>query len=130
MTKAALCCPRRQRVKQIRVRREHRASLGEFLMQVSSPFHWLEECGPACQLIAVIDDANNRIFMRLVEHDSTEENLRIFGAWLRRNGRPLALYTDKTAFFAAPARRHSPNNCTEKSCVHNSDGPCRNWASL
>src|SRR5262249_24102872 len=29
------------------------------IMQDSSLFCWLEECGPACQLIAVIDDATS-----------------------------------------------------------------------
>lgn len=36
---------------------------------------------------------------RLVEHDSTEENLRTLGGWLERYGRPLALYTDKNSLF-------------------------------
>jgi hypothetical protein len=35
----------------------------------------------------------------LVEHDSTEENLRTLGGWLGRHGRPLALYTDKNSLF-------------------------------
>jgi len=35
----------------------------------------------------------------LVEHDTTEENLRTFGGWLRRYGRPLAHYTDKNSIF-------------------------------
>ena len=68
-------------------------------MQDSSPFRWLEERGPACQLIAVIDDATSRIYARFAEHDTTEENLRTFGGWLRRYGRPLAHYTDKNSIF-------------------------------
>jgi hypothetical protein len=69
------------------------------VMQDSSPFRWLEERGPACALIAVIDDATSRLWARLVEHDTTEENLRTFGGWLRRYGRPLAHYTDKNSIF-------------------------------
>ena len=68
-------------------------------MQDSSPFRWLEERGPACQLIAVIDDATSRFYARFTEHDTTEENLRTFGEWLRRYGRPLAHYTDKNSIF-------------------------------
>src|SRR5207245_546302 len=40
-----------------------------------------------------------RVCGRLVEHDSTEENLRTLGGWLVRHGRPLALYTDKNSLF-------------------------------
>jgi len=91
--------PRAQRVKSIHVWRERRASFGELVMQDSSPFRWLEERGPACQLIAVIDDATSRFYARFTEQDTTEENLRTFGEWVQRYGRPLAHYTDKNSIF-------------------------------
>ena len=99
MTKAALWRPRSQRVKAVHVWRERRASFGELVMQDSSPFRWLEDRGPACQLIALIDDATSRIWGRFTEHDTTEENLRTLEGWLRRYGRPLAEYTDKASIF-------------------------------
>jgi transposase len=102
MTPAAFWHPRSQRVKTIHVWRERRASFGELVMQDSSPFPWLEERGPACQLIALIDDASSRIWARFTEHDTTEENMRTLQGWLRRlrrYGRPLAQYTDKNSIF-------------------------------
>jgi hypothetical protein len=99
MTKAALWRPRSQRVKAVHVWRERRASFGELVMQDSSPFRWLEDRGPVCQLIALIDDATSRIWGRFAEHDTTEENLRTLEGWLRRYGRPLAHYTDKASIF-------------------------------
>src|ERR1700726_5019656 len=99
MVKTSLWCPRAQRVKTIHVWRERRASFGELVMQDSSPFRWLEQRGPACQLIALIDDATSRIWGRFTEHDTTEENLRTLEGWLRRYGRPLAHYTDKASIF-------------------------------
>ncbi len=48
-------------------------------MQDSSPFRWLEERLPACQLIAVIDDATSRFYARFTEHDTTEEHSRTLG---------------------------------------------------
>jgi hypothetical protein len=99
MTQAQLWRPRAQRVKAIHVWRERRACFGEMVMQDSSPFRWLEERGPACALIAVIDDASSRLWARMVEHDTTEENLRTLGGWLQRYGRPLAHYTDKNSIF-------------------------------
>src|SRR5277367_153143 len=99
MTKAGLWRPRSQRVKAVHVWRERRACFGELVMQDSSPFRWLEDRGPACQLIALIDDASSRIWGRFTEHDTTEENLRTLEGWLRRYGRPLAHYTDKASIF-------------------------------
>src|SRR6202050_3791330 len=99
MSKAAFWRPRRQRGKKIFVWRERRAKFGEAGVQDSSPFRWLEDRGPACQLIALIDDATSKFWARFTEHDTTEENLRTLGGWLRRYGRPVAHYTDKNSIF-------------------------------
>jgi hypothetical protein len=96
MTKAALWRPRSQRVQAVHVWRERRACFGEPVMQDSSPFRWLEDRGPACHLIALIDDATSRIWGRFTEHDTTEENLRMLQGWLLRYGRPLASTPIKT----------------------------------
>jgi hypothetical protein len=104
MAKANLWHPRRQRVKTIHVWRERRASFGELVMQDSSPFRWLEGRGPACQLIALIDDATSRVSARFTEHDTTEENFRALEGWLRRYGRPVAHYTDKNSIFRKAGR--------------------------
>lgn len=104
MTKTGYWRPRRQRVKKIYVWRERRASFGELVMQDSSPFRWLEDRGPACQLIALIDDATSKFWARFTEHDSTEENLRTLRGWLQRYGRPAAHYTDKNSIFRSPCR--------------------------
>lgn len=104
MSQAGLWRPRRQRVKSVHVWRPRRSAVGELVMMDSSPYRWLEERGPACHLIALIDDATSRAWGRLVEHDSTEENLRTLGGWLERYGRPLALYTDKNSLFVTSRR--------------------------
>jgi len=54
------------------------------------------------------------------EHDTTEENLRTFGGWVRRYGRPLAHYTDKNSIFERPARSRFPNNSGEIRCERSS----------
>src|SRR3984893_17173404 len=99
MIREMLWRPRRKRVNAVHVWRERRAGFGEMVMQDSSPFRWLEDRGPACQLIALIDDATSRIWARFAKHDSTEENLRTLGGWLRRYGRPVAHYTDRNSIF-------------------------------
>ncbi len=99
MSRAGLWRPRRQRSKPVHVWRPRRAAFGELLMMDSSPFRWLEDRGPACHLIALIDDATSRVWGRFAEHDSSEENLRTLGGWLERHGRPQALYTDKNSLF-------------------------------
>jgi len=99
MSAAGLWQVRRRRARRVHVWRPRRSCFGELVMMDSSPYRWLEERGPAAHLIALIDDASSRVWGRLVAHDSTEENLRTFGGWLKRHGRPLALYTDKNSLF-------------------------------
>jgi len=100
MSTAGLWRPRRQRVQDVHVWRERRAAFGELVMWDTSEFAWLgEHGGPELQLIAMIDDATSHLWARLVVHDSTEENLRTLEGWLRQQGRPVALYTDKAGLF-------------------------------
>jgi len=99
MSQAELWRPRRKRVETVHVWRQRRASFGELVIQDSSPYRWLEDRGPACHLIAQVDDATSRIRGRFAEHDTTEENFRSLQGWLHRWGRPLALYTDRDSIF-------------------------------
>ena len=107
MSAAGLWQIRSRRVPQVHVWRPRRSCFGELLMLDSSPYRWLEDRGPAGHLIAIIDDASSQVWGRLVEHDSTEENLRTLRGWLERWGRPLALYTDKNSLFVTsrPSQR-------------------------
>src|SRR5438309_11171682 len=129
MTKAALWRPRSQRVKTVHVWRERRASFGELVMQDSSPFRWLEERGPACQLIALIDDATSRIWARFTEHDTTEENLRTLGDGCDATDALWPITPIKTASSGRLARPRSRNSCGEKKRARTSDEPSRNWES-
>ena len=99
MNAAGLRQSRRRKWKPVHVWRPRRPAFGELVMMDSSPYRWLEDRGPACHLIAMIDDASSRVWGRFALHDSSEENLRTLGGWLERYGRPLALYTDKNSLF-------------------------------
>jgi hypothetical protein len=101
-----------RKVKRVQVWRPRRSTFGELMMMDSSPFRWLEECGPACHLIAMIDEATSHVWGRLVEHDSTEENLRPLRGWPECHGRTLALCTDKNSLFVTSR----PVQWQEQSC--------------
>jgi hypothetical protein len=100
LTVAGLWKPRRRTVKQVHVWRERRNCCGELVQWDTSVHAWLEERGPAkMYLVALIDDATSRLFARFVEADSTQEHMRVLGAYLERYGRPQAVYTDKAGLF-------------------------------
>ena len=65
----------------------------------TSEHDWLEGRGPKLYLIHMIDDATSELTARFVDHDSTEENMRLLWTYLERHGRPVAFYTDKASLF-------------------------------
>lgn len=99
MSEAGLWRPRRRRLKAVHTWRPRRASFGELVMADGSPFDWLESRGPELNLIAMIDDATSWLWAWFDVSESTQAHMVTLKGWLRRFGRPVALYTDKHSTF-------------------------------
>lgn len=99
LSEAGLWRSRKQKVEAIHQWRPRRSARGELVQWDTSEHDWLEGRGEKLYLIHMIDDATSELLGRFVRHDSTEENLRLLRAYLERNGRPLAFYTDKASLF-------------------------------
>ncbi|MCK5557815.1 MAG: ISNCY family transposase [Candidatus Hydrogenedentes bacterium] len=89
----------RRRREPKRQRRPRRACFGELVQMDTSLHDWFEGRGEQAVLIAMIDDATSRVFARFFPTDSTETNLSLMRDYLRRYGRPLALYADQASHF-------------------------------
>jgi transposase len=99
MAAAQLWKVRRRRVERIHQWRPRRAQIGELVQWDTSEHDWLKGRGERLYLILLIDDASSRALARFVRHDSTAENLRTLRLYLKRWGRPVAVYTDKASLF-------------------------------
>jgi transposase len=107
LREAGLWKARRARVERVHRWRPRRARWGELLQWDTSTHDWLEGRGPRLYLIAQLDDATSQAMACFVEHDSTEQNLRMLGRYVQAHGRPLAVYTDKASLFqTAPKGVH------------------------
>lgn len=107
LLQAGLWKARRARVERAHLWRPRRARWGELLQWDTSTHDWLEGRGQPLYLIALLDDATSQATARFVEHDSTQENLRMLGGYVQAQGRPLAVYTDKASLFqTAPKAVH------------------------
>jgi hypothetical protein len=60
---------------------------------------WLEGRGEEVVLLTMIDDATSRLLARFYRAGTVETHLDMLGHWLRRHGRPLAVYTDRHSIF-------------------------------
>jgi len=84
-----------------RRRRERRAAIGELIQFDGSPHYWFEDRGTECCLLSAIDDATNKEFIRLVPSENTEDVLRVLWDYVKDNGIPKTLYTDRGSVFYA-----------------------------
>jgi hypothetical protein len=83
-----------------RSRRPRRACFGELVQMDASEHDWLEGRGSEDMvLISMIDDATSYTMARFYPSGTTEAHMDLLGRWLRRHGRPAALYTDRHSIF-------------------------------
>jgi hypothetical protein len=82
-----------------RRRRPRRSCFGELVQMDASIHDWLEGRGEEMVLITMIDDATSRVEARFYPAGTVETHMDLLGHWLRRHGRPKALYTDRHSIF-------------------------------
>jgi transposase len=82
-----------------RQRRARRECFGELVQMDTSIHDWLEGRGERMVLIAMIDDATSRIHAGFYPGETLPSHLDLLGQWLKKNGRPLGLYTDRDSIF-------------------------------
>ena len=99
MIGAKLWRARKQRVGKIHEWRPRRSRFGELVQWDTSDHDWLEGRGDEMLLINMIDDATSQWFARFVPSDSTVENMNVLERYMKKRGRPLAVYTDRAALF-------------------------------
>jgi len=91
--------PHRRRNKH-RAWRERRRCVGMLVQLDGSPHDWFEGRGPWCVLLIYIDDATSRIlYGEFIPVESTLDLMRTVKTYLRKWGRPGALYVDKHSIY-------------------------------
>lgn len=116
LIEAGLWKAQKRHVEEVHVWRARRSCWGAMVQWDTSEHDWLEGRGPRLYLVAMIDDATSRVRARFVEHDSTEENLRLLGDYLRGWGRPVEFYTDKGGLFCVnQGRREEAEAAVEEA---------------
>jgi winged helix-turn helix protein len=99
MTQVELWQPHRQGPRH-RAWRERRACVGMLIQLDGSDHDWLEGRGPRFALLIYIDDATSRILhAEFVTVEDTQNLMRSTWKYLKRYGRPIALYVDKDSIY-------------------------------
>jgi predicted secreted protein len=82
-----------------RQRRPRRACFGELVQMDTSIHDWTEGRGEPMVLVNMIDDATSRVLSGFYPGETVEAHFDLLGRWLKRYGRPVALYTDRDSIF-------------------------------
>jgi hypothetical protein len=128
MAAAGLWVPRKERGPRVHQPRHRRDRLGELVQVDGCEHHWFEDRGPACTLLAFVDDATSRLMhLRFVPSESTLDYLRAVRSYVEAHGRPVALYSDKhTVFRVAGAGRDGTTQLGRALAELNVDLICAN----
>jgi transposase len=112
LSAAGLWQPQRQR-NQHRSRRPRRSCFGELVQMDASLHSWLEGRGEEMVLVAMIDDATNRVMARFYEGETVEAYFDLVGRWLAKHGRPIAFYTDHDSVFETAGQAEQTHRPTQ-----------------
>jgi transposase len=86
-------------------RRVRRNCYGELVQIDGSPHAWFETRGSTCTLIVFIDDATGHTYGRFFNSETTEAYMVTLKEYIKKYGKPIALYSDKYSVFKV----NSPN---------------------
>lgn len=84
--------------------RPRRPRVGELIQIDGSPHAWFEDRGPACTLLAYIDDATGQVLeLFFTPSETTFSYFAATRRYLIQHGKPLAFYSDKHGIFRVNA---------------------------
>ena len=86
--------------------RRRREKEGELVQADGSPHFWFENRGKYCTLLVFVDDATGKLkHLMFAKAETTNSYFVAIGAYIRKFGKPRALYTDKHGVFRVNTRR-------------------------
>lgn len=91
---------RKRKSPKIHQSRTRRSQFGELIQMDGSPHDWFEGRRKKCCLLGFIDDATSQItHLKFVETESTQSYFLALEEYLKKHGRPLSCYCDRSSIF-------------------------------
>lgn len=87
-----------------RQNRPRKECYGDMVILDGSHHDWLEGRGPKLVLMAYIDDATSKIFLRFYDYEGTIPAMDSFKRYIKWNGLPQRIYTDRHTTYKSPKK--------------------------
>lgn len=104
--------PRRKKKEKHRSWRQRKANYGEMIQYDGSYEHWLEDRGEKCCLLASIDDATGKVWMRFNKHEGAGPTFNFWREYIERFGKPYSIYVDKFSTYSMNHKLAKENSDT------------------
>jgi len=85
-----------------RTKRPRRPAIGDLVQFDGSHHAWFEQRGPQCCLLVAIDDACNRVMLRMAQSEDTQAVLTFWKKYVERFGVPAETYVDYAGVYYCP----------------------------
>lgn len=95
--------------------RQRKAHEGEMIQYDGSYEHWFEDRSGEHCLLASIDDASGRVWMKFDAHEGVEPTFRYWREYIERFGKPNSIYVDKFSTYSMNHKlaKENPDTLTQ-----------------
>jgi len=70
------------------------------MVQLDGSHHdWFEGRREPCVLMAMVEDATNRVWAQFFEAETTYASYEALGGWIKQRGLPASLYVDRDSIY-------------------------------
>lgn len=110
-----LWTPKSKKKEKHREWRQRKVHEGEMIQYDGSYEHWLEDRGGEQCLLASIDDASGRVWMKFDEHEGVEPTFKFWREYIERFGKPNSIYVDKFSTYSMNHKlaKENPDTLTQ-----------------
>lgn len=74
--------------------------------------YWLEDRGEKCCLLACIDDASNKIWLKFDKHEGVRPTFSFWKEYIERFGKPHSIYVDRFSTYSMNSKLAQENDDT------------------
>lgn len=115
LIKEKLWKPKQKKKGKHRSWRQRKTSYGEMAQYDGSYEYWFEDRGEKCCLLASIDDANSKVWMKFDKHEGVEPTFNFWREYIERFGKPYSIYVDRFSTYSMNHKlaKENPDTLTQ-----------------
>lgn len=112
MIKDEIWKPKNKKRQKHRSWRQRKSSYGEMIQYDGSYEYWFEDRGEKCCLLACVDDATGKIWLKFDKHEGVRPTFDFWREYIEKFGKPYSIYVDRFSTYSMNHRLAKENSDT------------------